>query len=321
MPDAMIAVSEKTIIELFEKVRDNFVFAKADSKKFWRFTAGYDIALHLANGSVDLRADNTIRIKELDIIWDRLNFSLGFDIPKICVGGFCIIPTPWGCALEAPEVCVFEDDPDVSLTIPLGAVIRRSEVSVGGSLVVREFHHPDRPTGMHAWDAQDHLPDSWADELRVHLDVHPDTVDLDPIDIADAVADLLEKAVEAVIDGLLGWLPDWAKDIIKGILGPIIDLIRWLLDLPDDIAEWLADLLNVQFDLFNILIAFVADYFAAKTPLLAIENPYPMLSKAENPNQTAGGPLLPDLIPVKIPIHKLSVRNTDKELIAELQLD
>ena len=311
MPHLTVAASEDSFVRLFNAIRDNFTFADADSADFGPFTAGYDIAFHLENGSVDLRADNTVKISELDIKWDKLDLSLGFDIPSLCIGGWCIIPSPFGCILRFPRVCVFEDDPDIELTLPLGGFT--SEVSLTGRLVTRHFDNPARPPGMNAWDAQDTVP-SLASEWRLFID--DPVVDIDPIDIADTVGDLLEAAVDAAIDNLLFFLPGWARDIVKAILGPVIDLVRAILDIPDDIQEWISDLLNVSFGLLDIIAQFIIDYFGDRTPLAAIEDPYPLLPATANPNNF--GP--PMLIPVKVPIKTLKVFNTDVEMVLEADI-
>jgi hypothetical protein len=57
----------------------------------------------------------------------------------------------------------------------------------------------------------------------------------------------------------------------------------------------------------------LADYFAGQYPLHQIEDPYPMLGAAINPNP--GIPI--QLIPVKIPIRDLRVFNNDVEMILE----
>ena len=308
MADLTIAASEAAFQQVFNAMRDNFTFAAADSGDFGPFTAGYDVEAHLEGGTVDLRADNTVSVKELDIKWDKLDFSLGFDIPEICVGGFCIVPTPWGCALRAPKICVFSADPDVSITIPIDDFVT-SEISMVASLATRYFVDPARPAWMNAWDAQDATP-SLANQWQIFLD--PQTLDVDVFDIADIVGDLLEDALTAAVEGLLGWLPGWALDIIEGIIGSVVDLVRDILDLPDDIQEWISDLLNVSFGLMDLILTFVADYFAAQNPL-QIEDPYPMLRATDNPN----GSTLPDLVPVKIPIRDLRVFNDDKEMIIE----
>ncbi|MCB9383779.1 MAG: hypothetical protein H6509_04125 [Bryobacterales bacterium] len=302
-----LAASENTFRRIFNAVRDEIVFEKADSGSFGPFTAGYDIKFHLENGSVDLRGDNTVLVKELDIKWDRLDLSLGFDIPEICVGGFCIIPTPFGCALRAPRICIFSADPDVQVTLPLGGFT--SELSLAGTLETRYFVDPARPAGMDDWQAQEAVPPLYN---RWQLFLDPQWVDVDLIDIADTVGDLLENAVEAVVDGALGFLPGWARDLIKAILGPVIDLIRAILDIPDDIQEWISDLLNVSFGLLDIIAQFILDYFANRNELTHIEDPYPILGATQDPNDPTR-----QLVPVKIPIRDLTVFNDDLEMVLE----
>jgi hypothetical protein len=85
----------------------------------------------------------------------------------------------------------------------------------------------------------------------------------------------------------------------------VIDLIRAILDLPDDIAEWFSDLLNVSFGLLNLIVTAVADFFAAQNPLYEFEDPFPLL------------PAAPGLIPVKIPITDFTVRVNADEMVME----
>jgi len=311
MAHLTVAASEATFTKLFNAIRDTFSFAAADSIDFGRFTAGYNLAFHLEGGSVDLRSDNTVLVDELGIKWDRLDLSLGVDIPELCVGGFCIIPSPLGCVLRAPRVCVFSDDPDFTLTLPLGGIT--SEVSLVGQLVTRRSDNPNRPAGMNDWDAQDTNPPV-VDKWQLFLD--PEWVDVDPIDVADTVGDLLEHAANAAVDAALWFLPGWASDIVKGLLGSVIGVIRDILDIPDDIQEWISDLLNVSFGLLDLIAQFILEYFASRTPLHEIEDPFPAIGAAPNPNGVA----LPLLVPVKVPIRELRVFNDDFEMVLEANI-
>lgn len=301
MSHLTVAANERAFRELFNALRDKFTFADADSGDFGPFSASYDIAFHLENGTVDLRADNTVQVKELDIVWDKLIFGLGFDIPEICVGGWCI-PMPWPIPdICLPELCVFDDDPDVELTLDLSSIIR-SEVSVTASPVVKYRIDPGRAPWMTDLDAEDaNVFNRW----QIFID--PVTVDIDVFDVADIIGDLLEDAVNVIVDGLLGWLPGWARDWVKDLLGSIIDLIRDILDIPDDIGEWLSNLLGVSLGLFNTIVNFVADYFAAQEPIHWFEDPFPVLKPQ---------PGVP-WIPVKLPVRDLSVRVTADEMILE----
>jgi hypothetical protein len=300
MADITVAASEDAFQEFFNHVRDQFAFADKVSMSLGPFVAGYDIDIRLKDGSIDLRGDNTVRIKELDI--DPIIFMgfIGIDIPEYCIGGFCIIPSPWGgCILRAPRICAFDDNPDIELALDLAPVLR-SEVSFIGSLVTQYFVNPSRPPGMDYLTAEDsNVENQW------QIFVDTETVDLDLFDFADIAGDLLEAALDAAIDSLLGPLPGWAKNLIKAFFGPIIDLVRAILDLPDDIDEWLSDLFGVSLGLIDLIAQILLDYFARENPISVIEDPFPIL-------ESSGG-----LIPVKVPLTDFTVRVTDDEMIAE----
>ncbi len=310
MSDLTIAASERTFRELFAILRDGFSFAKSDSANFAGFSASYAVAAHLEGGTVDLHDDNTVSISELDIKWDTLEAGIGFDIPEVCIGGFCIIPNPFGgCLVRAPRLCAFSANPDIGITLPLSGIT--SEVSATASLVAKYRVDPARTSGMSDLEVEERtpaIPNLW----QIFLD--PKTLDLDPLDLADTVGDLLEAAVTEAIRDLLGPLPGWAKDLVLAILGPIIDLVRAILDLPDDVGEWLSDLLGVSLGLLNSIAQFLADYFAAKNPIHAFEDPLPILEEQVITLLT-GASLR--LIPVKIPVRDLTVRVNTDEMILE----
>ena len=299
MADITVAASEDAFQEFFNHVRDNFSFARSGSDSVGPFVAGYDIDIRLKDGSVDLRADNTVEVKELDIDPVVFRGFIGIDIPELCIGGFCIIPSPWGCILRAPRICIFDDNPDIELALDLAPFLR-SEVSFIGSLVTQYFVNPARPPGMDYLTAEDlGLENQW------QIFVDTETVDLDLFDFADIAGDVLEAALDAAIDTLLGPLPGWAKDLVRAIFGPVIDLVRAILDLPDDIDEWLSDLFGVSLGLVDLIAQILLDYFAREYPINVIEDPFPILP-------ASGG-----LIPVKVPLTDFTVRVTDDEMIAE----
>lgn len=295
--DATIAMSQPAITVLFNAIRDKFTLSKSDEASFGPFTMGYAIGIHLAGGSLELRDDGTVRVKELDIKWDTAKVWLGIDIPEICVGGFCIIPNPFGgCLVRAPKICVFSAKPDIGPVIDIGGLIT-SEVSVTFRPVMR--YSTNHPSSMNAWDAK---AANKANRWVLIADVI--SVDIDLFDIADIVGDLLHNALESAVDNLLGGLPGWAKDLILAILGPVIDFIADLIDLPDDIGEWIADKLGVSFGLFNLIAAAILDHVAKDKPLFNLQDPLPIESKK-------------NLIDAMIPIEFLGVRVNSKELIVE----
>lgn len=292
-----VASSEAAVKKLFEGVRDGLTVNESDSANLGPFTAGYDVAFHLEGGTVDLQNNGSILIKEVDIKWDKLRVFAGIDIPELCIGGFCIIPSPFGCILRAPKICVFDDNPDIGLDLDLSGLLT-SEISISARPKLSYFTDPARPAGMSWLDAEDaNLANEW------QLFIDPDWVDIDVFDWADIVGDLLDDAINAAVDDLLWFLPGWAKSLIHAILGPVVDLVRAILDIGDDIDEWLSNLLGVSLGLFDLIVTLVADYFAAKKPLLRIEDPFPIM------------PYKNGLIPVKLPIEKLGITINDKEMV------
>jgi hypothetical protein len=308
MPHLRVAASEAAFKKLFDKVVEKFVLEDADEKDLGPFTAGYDIKFHLENGSVDLRPDGTVQVKELDIKWDRFNLSLGINIPEFCIPGFCLVPTPFGCLVEIPPLCVFSADPDIEIVLPLSNGLITSEISITGRLLTRYHVNPDRPASMDQWDAQ--LPDPPLNNTW-QLFLEPQFVDVDLVDVADTVGDLLDDAIETAVEAL------GIPDVIADLLGSIVDLVRAILDIGDDIQEWLENLLGVSLGLENIIGQALIEHFVTDEPLFELEDPYPILDEAPKPNDKQGQPPLPKLVPVKLPIRDLTVSNNDVELILE----
>lgn len=291
MTHVTLGVSEDAFRTLFNGVRDNFSVSTADSRDFGALSVAYAAGARLENGTIDMRDDNTVLIKELDIVYDPLNLTLGLDIPSVCVGGGCV----WFVCL--PRICVFESDPDISVPINLDGIVR-SEISGAFSVVARHEQDAARTSAMTDLDA--HLagvPDQW----NFYLD--PQWLDIDVIDIADTVGTILDNAVDWVVDRLFSWLPNWARNLVEAVLGGIANVVRAILDIGDNVQEWLSDLLNVSFGLFDFVMTLVADHFAQKFPLFSFEEPLPL------PIPGTG------LIPVLIPIENVAVQVTDTEMV------
>jgi hypothetical protein len=294
-----VAVSEASFRKLFVAVRDKITASTGGSEDLGPFSLAWNAGFRLEGGSVDLQADGTVKVSELDVVYDPLDLTFGIDIPELCVGGFCIIPTPFGCALRVPRICIFSADPDIALPIDIGGLVT-SEISGAFRIRTQRFVDPGRAPGMTDLDAEDaDVPDRW----QFLLD--PVWLDLDLIDIADTVGNILDQAIDNAVDGLLGWLPGWARALIKAILGPLVDLVRFILDIGDDIDEWLSNLLGVSIGLFDFVLTIVADHLADRFPIFEVEDPYPILGY--------DGPL----IPVKVPLRNVAVSVTDAEMILE----
>lgn len=297
-----VATSERAFSELFNGFRDNFSVSTSGSEDAGPFTVDWNVGIRLENGSVDLQSNNSVYISELDIVYDPLSLDLGIDIPELCIGGFCIIPSPFGCILRAPRFCIFEDDPDISLPLDIGGLVR-SEISGAFRIVPRYFVDPARTPAMTNLDAEDaEIPNKW----EFFLD--PIWLDFDLIDIADTIGAVLDQVIDNAVDSLLSFLPGWARDIVRAILGSLVDLVRLILDIVDDIDEWLSNLLGVSIGLFDLALTFVADYFAAENAIFGFEDPYPVLDYDGS------------LIPVKVPIKDVDVNVDDTEMVLSVEI-
>ena len=82
-----------------------------------------------------------------------------------------------------------------------------------------------------------------------------------------------------------------------------LDLIREILDIADDIDEWLSNLLGVSIGILDFVLTAVADFLAKRFPIFEVEDPYPVLDYDGS------------LIPVKIPLIGMDVKITEDEMI------
>src|SRR5690606_11854287 len=117
---------------------ESIAWETQDDKDFGAFSAGYHVKGHLEGGAVDLRADYTIEVQGPENEWDKLEVTVGLDIPRICVGGGCI-NLPWPLPdICLPRVCVFSADPDISLSLDFASFVAQ-EISFIGALKVEHF--------------------------------------------------------------------------------------------------------------------------------------------------------------------------------------
>ena len=296
MSHITIAASETAFEQLFKAVRDNFTFTKSDSGSFGPFSASYSVALHLEDGTIQLKDDNTIEIKTVDMVFDTLTLELCFELPGFCIPSFCIVPDPWnGCLVGFPGFCI-----GGPICVPLNLSGLVSEINkIKASLKPKYFVDPGRLPGWTDLDAEfNSKPNKW----QIFID--PTLVSVDPIDLPATIGNVLENAVEDAIDNFFpSWLPGWAKDLVWAFLGPILDFVKGILGIFDKIEDFIQDLLGNTFNLLVLLETAVADYFANKYPIYEFEDPYPVLP-------SSGG-----LIPVKIPIRDLSATVNSKEMV------
>ena len=297
MSHITIAASSNAFKQLFNVIRDNFTFSKSDSGNFGPFSASYSVKLHLSGGSVQLNDDDTVEVKNVDVVFDVLTLNLCLNLPGFCVGGFCLVPDPWnGCLVGIPKICI---GGPVCIPIDLSGLV--SKISdLKANLVAVYFVDPARDPSWSDLDAEfNGHPNKW----RIFLNpvfVHVDPIDV-PATLENILLNLIKDAIENAIPG-----PGWLKDLL---IGPVLDVLESIFGffntLIDDITGFISDLLGNQFDLLGAIETAVADYFAAQNPLYEFEDPYPILP-------ASGG-----LIPVKIPIRDLTSHVNSKEMIVE----
>ncbi|MBX2872586.1 MAG: hypothetical protein KTR30_10815 [Saprospiraceae bacterium] len=297
MQHIRIAASEEAFKELFNRIRDDFSWSNSNSVDLGPFTAGYGVGVKLEGGSINLQnTPDRVVLNELDVVIDPLFLQIGIDLPTICTPSICLFWLPIvGCVLEIPSYCLFEDDIDFGLDLDLGNIIE-AEISGAFNVVTNYYNNPAKAGQS---DHQAYFSDS-ANRWQFLLD--PIWLDLDIIDIADVVGNILDAAIDAAIDNFLGGAPGFVVDLIEWLFGGIVDLIVGALDIFDDIDEWLSDLLGVSLGLFDTILTVIAEFLAADNPIYEFQDPYPMLSSGS-------------LIPVLLPIENVDVDITNDEFL------
>ena len=272
------AISEQVFQRIFGIIRDTGKFKITVAPQTLTIlgvtgSASADIEFHLANGTVSFEADGTIKIDELDVKWDKLDVTLGLNLPSICFE----VPVPtW----EPPFVewvslgCLFDENPDLSFTLHLPTGFT-SEIKANAG--IKTYY------GLGT-------PNEWL------MYITPSRVDFDIVDIADTVGDILENALNTAIN-ILG-LPSWASAVVDSL----VDLVRGLLDIPDDIAEWLHDLIFDTLGVESTIETYLGIWLADSMPIFSLEDPKEVM-KAEG-----------NLIPVKIPVEYLGASIDDNEM-------
>ena len=308
MSDVTIALSADVIRSVFKAVIDNFKFEHQGNGTFGPITLHYDVAAHFPDSAtahpwLDLKDDGSVYLHDLELLFDKLELTVGVDIPQICVGGFCIVWVPIkGCLVEAPKFCIFGGNPDFSFTLALDKFVT-TKLSVEGGFQTVHWTNPSRKPADSDWDAHQNKR---ANEWRLFL--KPRIVHWEPIDVADTVANLFDVAIKNNVDQLLGGAPDWAKDLIDAILGGIDTLIRDTLGFGDNVVQWLEEKLNGPVGLLDALETVAADFFANKSPITITEDPVPLLEDTTHPHP---------LIPLMVPVASLGATVSSKELVLE----
>ena len=213
MSDITIAASARAFDELFAELVENVKINESDTETWGPFSANYDLAIHLQGGSLTLNA-GTFTVEDLDIVFDDLEVGVCFSLPQWCFGGWCIIPTPFGC-IRFPHICIGGES--ICPSINLDGLVTQI-VNFTAGLATNYWVNPARLASWSDLEAEiNNKPNYW------QLIVEPTLVDIDPLDVAATAADLFESAVKSAIESLISYLPNWVIDIIWTLIGPIVD--------------------------------------------------------------------------------------------------
>ncbi|MEH6393957.1 hypothetical protein [Pseudoalteromonas sp.] len=287
MSDIKIQVKEKLIDDIFQEQKKQ---VKIDESFPWSdgsFKVRGKVKAHLKEGEIRIVRAGTkshLEIKELDIVWEDVRFQFGIDIPTVTIGGGCVLRAFGRCRIRLPRKSFFKKSIDMR-TPEIRLPKFRSEISMSAYPIINKT-------------------DS---SYKVFL--KPTRPDIDFVDIPDTVGDALDSFVDLIVDDILGFLPRWARGLIKRILGNLTKLVRRLLDLGDDIEEWLSRVLNTSLGLFDIVADLLLAFFGPKFELFELNDPYPILQGTET--------LKPVMLNIKDLNLKLDV--PEKELILNVE--
>jgi len=305
------------------------------SGSFGPFSASYSVGLKLTGGSIDLTNTGRVHFDELHLTYDPLILNLGIDLPTIPIGGECILPTPWGCAVRLPEIDLVDANPDISIPINLSNTIVSEfsgEFTVSDSKQVLVAKGSLRPHAAHfSPDTSNEIRDRFrstvgtipflptsavngiadafvpfvksnlADKWQFFLqDVWHN---LELISISDTAANILRNLTDFISDKILAPVPSIVRGVVKAILNPIFDAIAAVLDIPDDILEWLSSQLQISFGLFDLLAQLIINFVGSMVPFYQFEDPFPMIEDSSG------------LLPVLVPVENVSVVVNDDEFV------
>jgi hypothetical protein len=130
-------------------------------------------------------------------------------------------------------------------------------------------------------------------------------IDLDFIDVADTVGDLLEDAMESEVDKLFGETD--LSDFVKSLLGSVIDFLREVLDLPDDLGEWFIDKI-IGAGIWDTILDWFG--FELTRPIFKLRDPFQIIKADDEP----------ELIQVMVPVEYVGIAVDSDELTVSIDI-
>jgi hypothetical protein len=270
MNDMTVAISESALKEVFGALVEVFQFelnkSGSGSPRF-----AVHVKCHLKRGSFSLVPPDPhnpiykggyFNLTDVIVDWDNLDLTATVHIPKVGWGSVCIVNTPLGCAVEIPGASFF--DTDISAGIAIDDVLR-SRIDLGMA-----------PLSRHIWNGDDKTYQWLVVPQIVHQNVQP-------IDVPDTVADLINGLIKKLIDEAMRHLPDWAKDIVDTLVGGLANFIRVLLGVPTNLKVWLEGLLRYSLNPLDLIFQILENCFQNNLSLYTMDDPVEVLPKETSP--------------------------------------
>jgi hypothetical protein len=271
----------------------------------------YAISASLHNGTISLRDDGTVQVKDLEIWWDTLKLYICIDIPKITIGAIHIpgirtpdiniagvhIPgvqiTP---DIDIPGFTLFGDNPDIIIPIDLSGIFVSQVSAVMKPAIFYGSGNPNR------WQFYA-VP-----QIPIFIEI---------VKLGETLDNLVTMAINTFFNNLFSGYPSAVVTIIKDTLkaalvvlgGPIIHI----LDDPGMIAESILDMLvnEDELGIFKMVNNGIYNYFTNQTPIYELPDPL----QVSFPNPIT--PLALPLIRLQVPIAYLGVSINSSEMVLE----
>jgi hypothetical protein len=267
MSDVTLMVNEQTFKEVFNKIYPSVTLPFDGSTSLGPLWIGVDAEVFiLGAGDIDFEDGNTFLLSELDIGWKKLVLRFGIDLPTIKIGGFCLFRMPEDsfilpgeCVVWFPGGELFGGAPDIGpVKMNLNAIIPFVVTEISGryKIGIRKDKNYQ----------------------KVYAD--PVAIDVDPISINDTFGQLpliVQLGVADATAQILSLVPQaWMVDVVLGFLGvpTVSEYVLNLLDIHDDVEEWLMDTLNVSIGVDNLLYQVIFDAMLEREELFKVEDPF-----------------------------------------------
>ena len=224
-----------------------------DIRASWRFAGGFRL-------SFDDYPD-ALRLNELDLIFDVLEFTFRVDLPSIVAGGQCVVRDLAGrCVARLPAISLFTASSDVVIPVVLNGL--RSEGSAEIDFELVHFRTEDANElsavargyrqGLSARldDLASDTPPEVLDFFRMawtdgwELRAEPHSFDLDVVDVSDMAAAAFDSQLQRGITDWAAGLDPGTRALLGSLASGATTFVRTVLDLPDDLQEFIQNALT-----------------------------------------------------------------------------